>query len=189
VALPVLHVDNTDEVLDSVEIVPMLDEGRLGPMEKMFIGLRGSYGGVLMVGLVTTIVGMSLINPFSVAAGVLIGRKAYREDREARLKRRQNEARALVRRQLDDVVFQVGKQLKDRLRFVQRATRDHFTEIAEEHSRSLADSVLAAQKAATMFTAEREQRTKEIRAQLKRVDDLRKRAPMPVREPVPAGQA
>ena len=189
VALPVLHVDNTDEVLDSVEIVPMLDEGRLGPMEKMFIGLRGSYGGVLMVGLVTTIIGMSLINPFSIAAGVVIGRKAYREDREARLRRRQSEARSLVRRQLDDVVFQVGKQLKDRLRFVQRATRDHFTEIADEHSRSLNDSVLAAQKAASMFTAEREQRMKELRAELKRVEELRKQAPVRAAEPVPAGRA
>ncbi|MFC0678272.1 dynamin family protein [Lysobacter korlensis] len=189
VALPVLHVDNTDEVLDSVEIVPMLDEGLLGPMEKMFIGLRGSYGGVLMVGLVTTIIGMSLINPFSIAAGVVIGRKAYREDKDARLKRRQAEARALVRRQLDDVVFQVGKQLKDRLRFVQRATRDHFTEIADEHSRSLGDSVLAAQKAASMFTAEREQRMKEIRADLKRVEELRKQAPVRAAEAVPAGRA
>lgn len=189
VPLPVLHVDNTDEVLDSVEIVPLLDPGVLGPMEKMFIGLRGSYGGVLMIGLVTTIVGLSLINPFSIAAGVVIGRKAYREDKEARLKRRQAEGRALVRRQLDDVVFQVGKQLKDRLRFVQRATRDHFTEIADEHHRSLADSVLAAQKAATMFAAEREQRMKEIRAELKRVDDLRKQAPVRMPEPASAARA
>jgi GTPase Era involved in 16S rRNA processing len=194
VALPVLHVDNTDEVLDSVEIVPMLDDGTIGPLEKMFIGLRGSYGGVLMIGLVTSILGMALINPFSIAAGVVIGRKAYRDDREARLKRRQSEARALVRRQLDDVIFQVGKQLKDRLRFVQRATRDHFTEIADEHHRSLGDSVLAAQKAASMFTAERDSRMKQLRIELKRVEDFGKLAPVvaPDRGPAqraPAGRA
>jgi hypothetical protein len=189
VALPVLHVDNTDEVLDAVEVVPALDPGHLGPMEKMFIGLRGSYGGVLMIGLITTIIGMSLINPFSIAAGVVIGRKAYREDQESRLRRRQSEAHALVRRQLDDVVFQVGKQLKDRLRFVQRATRDHFTEIADEHHRSLGDSVIAAQKAASMFATEREQRVKELKARLKQVDDLRRRAPIREAQSVPAGRA
>jgi uncharacterized protein YdcH (DUF465 family) len=160
----------------------------------MFIGLRGSYGGVLMIGLVTSILGMALINPFSIAAGVVIGRKAYRDDREARLKRRQSEARALVRRQLDDVIFQVGKQLKDRLRFVQRATRDHFTEIADEHHRSLGDSVLAAQKAASMFTAERDSRMKQLRIELKRVEDFGKLAPVvaPDRGPAqraPAGRA
>ncbi|MFM6905192.1 MAG: Isoniazid-inducible protein iniA, partial [Acinetobacter tjernbergiae] len=76
------------------------------------------YGGVLMFGLLTGIFGMALINPLSVGAGLLLGRKAYREDKETRLKRRQGEAKALVRRQLDDVTFQVGKQLKDRLRLV-----------------------------------------------------------------------
>ncbi|MDQ4138753.1 MAG: Isoniazid-inducible protein iniA, partial [Actinomycetota bacterium] len=187
--LPMLHVDDTDDVLDPVEIVPMLEPGYLGPMEKMFIGLRGSYGGVLMVGLVTSIMGMSLINPLSLAAGLIIGRKAYREDKEARLKKRQADARALVRRQLDDVSFQVGKQLRDRLRFVQRSIRDHFTEIADEHSRSLGDSVVKAQKAAGMYAVEREQRMKEIRAELKRIDDLRRQAPVPAPVPATAGEA
>ncbi|MBJ2119680.1 dynamin family protein [Arthrobacter sp. MSA 4-2] len=172
VRLPVLSVSDTQDVLSPVEKVPTLDPGRVGPLQKVLIGMRGSYGGVLMFGLLTGIVGMSLINPFSVGAGLLLGRKAYREDKEARLKRRQGEAKALVRRQIDDVVFQVGKELKDRLRLIQRATRDHFSEIAEEHHRSLGDSVVAAQKAAATYALEREQRMQQIRAELKRVDAL-----------------
>jgi hypothetical protein len=125
-----------------------------------------------MFGLITGIFGMALINPLSVGAGLLLGRKAYREDKEARLKRRQGEAKALVRRQVDDVTFQVGKQLKDRLRLVQRSIRDHFTGIAEEHHRSLADSVAVAQKAATTYTLQKDVRIKDIRAELKRVDAL-----------------
>ncbi|WP_411722231.1 dynamin family protein [Mycetocola sp.] len=177
VALPVLRVDDTTEVLDPVESMPDLDPGTLGVMQKVLIGARGSYGGVLMVGLLTGIVGMSLINPFSLAAGVLIGGKAFRDDKDARLQRRRGEAKQLVRRQIDDVIFQVGKQLKDRLRFVQRATRDHFTGIADEHHRSLTDSVLAAQKAANSFTQERAHRIAEIKVELKRVAALRNQAP------------
>jgi hypothetical protein len=158
-------------------------------MQKVLIGMRGSYGGVLMFGLLTGIVGMSLINPLSVGAGLLLGGKAYREDKEARLKRRQNEAKTLVRRQIDEVVFQVGKQLKDRLRLVQRGTRDHFTEIAEEHHRSLSDSVLAAQKAAASYTLEREQRIRDIKAALKRVEALSQQAQALEAKPVPAGSA
>jgi hypothetical protein len=170
--LPLLRVSDTGDALDPVDDMPGLDNGRINPMQKVLIGMRGSYGGVLMFGLLTGIFGMALINPLSVGAGLLLGRKAYREDKEARLKRRQSEAKALVRRQLDDVVFQVGKQLKDRLRLVQRSTRDHFTEIAEVHHRSLSDSVSAAQKAATTYTLEKDRRIKDIQAELKRVDAL-----------------
>jgi Dynamin family len=176
VALPVINVDDTRDVLDTVGGVATLDSGRLGAMQKFYIGLKGSYGGVLMVGIITGIVGMSLINPLSLAAGAVIGRKAYKDDTEARLLRRRNEAKMLIRRQVDEIIFQVGKQLRDRLRIVQRTTRDHFTAIADEHHRSLADSVLAAQKAATMYATERDKRVTVLRRDLERVDALTKRA-------------
>ncbi len=185
VALPVLRVSDTGDALDPVDDMPGLDDGHINPMQKVLIGMRGSYGGVLMFGLLTGLFGMALINPLSVGAGLLLGRKAYREDQEARLKRRQTDAKALVRRQLDDVVFQVGKQLKDRLRLVQRSTRDHFTEIAEEHHRSLSDSVSAAQKAATSYRLEKDMRIRDIKAELKRVDALHRAAE--VIAAVPAG--
>ncbi|WP_426227709.1 dynamin family protein [Pseudarthrobacter sp. DSP2-3-2b1] len=170
VALPALRVSDAGDALDPVDDMPGLDDGRINPMQKVLIGMRGSYGGVLMFGLLTGIFGMALINPLSVGAGLLLGRKAYREDKEARLKRRQGEAKTLVRRQLDDVTFQVGKQLKDRLRLVQRSTRDHFTEIADEHHRSLADSVTAAQKAASVYRLEKDMRIRQIKEELKKVD-------------------
>lgn len=176
VALPVINVDDTRDVLDTVGEVATLDSGRLGAMQKFYIGLKGSYGGVLMVGIITGIVGMSIINPLSLAAGAVIGRKAYKDDTEARLLRRRNEAKTLIRRQIDEIIFQVGKQLRDRLRIVQRTTRDHFTAIADEHHRSLADSLLAAQKAATMYATERDTRVTALRRDLERVDALTKRA-------------
>lgn len=176
VTLPVFRVSDTGDALDPVDEMPTLDDGRIKPVQKVLIGMRGSYGGVLMFGLLTGIFGMALINPLSVGAGLLLGRKAFREDQEARLKRRQGEAKALVRRQLDDVTFQVGKQLKDRLRLVQRATRDHFTEIADEHHRSLTDSVSAAQKAATTYALEKDVRIREIKAELKKVDAVSRAA-------------
>lgn len=176
VSLPLLKVDNTDEVLDPVQAVDKLDPGRLTPMQKMFIGMRGSYGGVLMFGLLTGMFGMALINPISIGAGILIGGKVYKDEQDARLKRRRSEAKTLVRGHIDEVVFQVGKQLKDRLRLVQRGTRDHFIDIAEEHHRSLGESVLAAQKAATTFSRERDERITSIRQELERIEALHSRA-------------
>lgn len=177
IPLPTVRIDDTEDVLEGVDFVPDLDPGHLGPLQKMLIGMRGSYGGVLMFGLLTGIIGLSLINPFSLAAGVVIGSKSYRDDKENRLKRRQSEAKSLIRRQLDDVVFHVGKQLKDRLRMVGRATRDHFTELADEQHRSLAESVLAAQKAATLFSKDRDERMAALKTGMARVDALRAQVP------------
>ena len=88
----------------------------------------------------------------------------------------QSHGENLIRRQVDEIIFQVGKQLRDRLRLVQRITRDHFTAIADEHHRSLADSVLAAQKAANMYASDRDRRIQQLRADLKQVDALSSRA-------------
>ncbi len=175
--IPAIDVGDTQGVLDTVEQISGLDSGRLGAGEKIYIGVRGSYGGVLMVGLATGLIGMSLINPLSLLAGVLVGRRAYREDMSARLNRRQQEAKTLVRRYIDEVTFQVGKQLKDRLRLVQRAARDHFGSMAEELHRSLSDALNAAKQAAGTYTSKRDERVMELRSQLEQLETLRKGIP------------
>ncbi|MDF2492355.1 MAG: iniA, partial [Microbacterium sp.] len=170
--IPYIDVGATDGVLDPVEPLQVLGEGRMSAAEKIYVGVRGSYGGVLMVGLATSVVGLSLLNPLSLLAGVVVGRKAYREDMASRLARRQSEAKNLVRRHIDDVVFQTGKQLKDRLRLVQRVARDHFGSIADELHRSLSESVLAAKQAAANDSADREGRVAQLRAQRQRTRQL-----------------
>ncbi|MEZ3159218.1 dynamin family protein [Microbacterium sp. BWT-B31] len=175
--LPVIAVGDTEGVLDPIEEISELDAGTMSAGERIYIGVRGSYGGVLMVGLATGLIGLSLINPFSLLAGILVGRRAYREDMSARLTRRQFEAKNLVRRHIDEVTFQVGKQLKDRLRIVQRTARDHFTSIADELHRSLSEAVLAAKQAAGTFSTDRENRKKQLLEQLRVLEQVRARVP------------
>ena len=171
-ALPELFVADVDEALGALVDVADIDRGSLTLRERVLIGLKGSYTGVLMTGLATSLVGLAIINPVSLAAGAVIGTKAYRDDQAARRHRRQAEAKAAVRRHLDEVVFQVGKQLKDRLRMVQRTLRDLITDTAEEMSRSAADAVRAATRAAKVATAEREARIRELRQELTRIERL-----------------
>jgi Dynamin family len=171
-ALPELFVADVDEVLGTLVDVADIDRGSLTLRERVLIGLKGSYTGVLMTGLATSLMGLAIINPVSLAAGAVIGTKAYRDDQAARRHRRQAEAKAVVRRHLDEVVFQVGKQLKDRLRMVQRTLRDLIADTAEEMSRSAADAVRAASRAAKVATAEREARIRQVRQELARVERL-----------------
>lgn len=172
--LPRVLISDTAGVLDPVPDMIELKGDRIRLGGKILIGMRGSYGGVLMFGLLTGAMGMALLNPFSLGAGVFIGVKAYRDDKKNRVLRRQGEAKAIVRRQLDDVSLHVLKQSKDRLRLVQRTLRDHFTEIANELHRSLSDSVEAAQRAARTSAVDREKRINQLRGQLSQLENLQK---------------
>ncbi|MCA1834964.1 MAG: Isoniazid-inducible protein iniA, partial [Actinobacteria bacterium] len=139
-------------------------------------GMRGSYGGMLMFGMLTTLAGLSLLNPISLAAGLLLGGRTLREDKQNRLKRHQAEAQMLLRKQVDDASFHVSKELRDRLREVQRLLRDHFTDVATELHRSLSESIQAAEKAANTEASARKQRIHRIKTELAQIDMLRQHA-------------
>ena len=86
----------------------------------------------------------------------MMGGKAIGDERKKLVTRRQNEAKAAMRRYVDDVTFQVAKDSRDRLRAVQRDLRDHFTAQADQLKRSLLESQQAAERAVKASRAERE---------------------------------
>jgi hypothetical protein len=137
--------------------------------------LKGSYGGLLMFGMLTGLVGMALLNPISVAAGLVLGGKALREERQKGLKKRRADAKAAVRKHSEEVIFHVGKDSRDMLRLMQRALRDHFTAEAELLSRSLAESVAVTQRAVKSDRAERTRRIADLKAELDRIAELERR--------------
>ncbi|HVM14764.1 MAG TPA: dynamin family protein [Egibacteraceae bacterium] len=141
--------------------------------QQALTGLRGGYIGVLMFGLMGTLVGMSLLNPFSIGAGLLLGGKTISDERRRIIQRRQNEGKAALRRYVDDATFQVGKDSRDVLRGVQRTLRDHFTELAEQMNRSLKESQAAAERSVKTSKADRERRLGEIGEQIERLSVLR----------------
>ncbi|MFN2321104.1 MAG: dynamin family protein [Dermatophilaceae bacterium] len=173
-SFPSFELAESGGVAGAVPSIGALDEGHLNLAQKVYIGVRGSYGGVLMTGLMTGLAGLALVNPISVGAGVILGTKAFREDKEQRLQRRRSEAKVIVRKYADDVIFYIGKQLRDRLRDVQRTVREYYTEAAADMSRSLATSVQQAQQAAEASVTERRDRLDVVSAALTRVESLRK---------------
>jgi hypothetical protein len=162
----------TDEVgeLD----VPKLDP--FGAGQKIFTGLRGSYGGVLMFGLITSLAGLPLINPISLGAGAAFGGKTIKDESDARLKRRQAAAKATAQRHIDDVFLACGKETKDLGRQVQRVLRDHITERAEDLAQRIAESSRVARQTAQSAAAEREQRRQRLATRLEELVELHRRA-------------
>jgi Dynamin family len=145
---------------------------KFGVGQKAFIGLRGGYMGTLMAGMYSTFMGLTLLNPFSAAAGLLMGGKMMRDESRRLLDRRRTEAKNTVRRYVDDVSFQVGKQSRDMLRYMQRELRDHFMARSEELVRSAQESLTAAERALQAGEAERRQRVADLHAELERIAAL-----------------
>ncbi|MDQ3765176.1 MAG: dynamin family protein [Actinomycetota bacterium] len=182
--LPKLRTEVAD-ALSSVRAMRLRQGEPFGIGQKALTGLRGGYVGVLMFGMLGTVVGMSLINPFSVGAGILLGGKTITDERRRIVIRRQNEAKAAVRRYVDDVKFQASKESRDMLRRVQRDLRDHFTAQAEEMNRSLGDSLRAAEKAVKTSKGDRERRLAEVKSELERLETLQQKVRTLL---LPAGQ-
>jgi hypothetical protein len=175
--LPELRLGDTASTLDAVPelAAPHADDPKL--VGKLLTGLRGSYGGAVMFGMLTMLVGAtSIFNPVALLGGLVLGGKTLRDDKHGRLKRQQAEAQMLLRRQIDDVTFHVGKECRDRLRQVQRLLRDHFSEVATELQRSLTESIQAAEKAAHTEDSQRQQRINRLKAELAQIDAVRQDA-------------
>jgi hypothetical protein len=176
ISLPDLRFDQSPGVAGKVDRLAQPEAEGFGIGQKLFTGMRGGYGGLLMIGMATSIAGLGLLNPFSVGAGLLFGGKTVRDERKRMLQRRQSDAKTAVRKHIDEVTFQVGKDSRDTLRLAQRQLRDHFSALAEEVSTSLAASVMAAQGAVKTTTSEREKRIRDLKAELSRIDGMSARA-------------
>lgn len=174
--LPQLKLNDPRFALDSVQSLEELESRKSGLISQAVNTLRGSYGGVLMVGVVSSLAGLALLNPWSIGAGVILGAHTFWEERKNRSARRQAEAKLAVSRLMDDVIFQVGKEATFRLREVQRYLRDHFTAVANELLRSADDAVYAAQMASQAHAEERDARLAQVADRLSQLRQLRVQA-------------
>ncbi|ANN19979.1 isoniazid inducible protein IniA [Amycolatopsis orientalis] len=162
----------TGSGVDSIPEVgtPKIERFKIG--QKLFTGLRGSYGGVLMFGLVTSLAGLPLINPVSLGAGVAFATKSVRDEGGMRLQRRQALAKAAAQRHVDDVFIRFSKEIKDEIRHVQRRLRDHFAALSDE----LAEELTRQRELIVAGSAERERRTQRVKKEIDRLAALHRKA-------------
>jgi replication fork clamp-binding protein CrfC len=166
ILLPDLSARDMGADFGRLKSLAELESKPAGKGQKVVTGLRGSYGGVVMIGMLSSVAGLGLFNPLSVGAGLVLGRMAYKEDKEQRLLRARAEAKTNVRRFVDDVSFVVGKESRDRLREIHRKLRDHYRDIGNELTRSLNESLQATITGAHLEEAERDNRIRELERQL-----------------------
>ena len=168
-ALPGAFPANFDDALK----LPGIEN--FGVAQKMFVGMRGGYSGLLMFGLATTLAGMPLINAISLGAGAAFGAKSVFEERGVRLKRRQAAAKTAAQRHVDDFFLRYSKASKDAARAIHRVLRDHFSDLARKRQAEITESAKAIKRTVDTEAAEQAQHANELRARLTELGGLRER--------------
>jgi Dynamin family len=154
------------DAFDSVAGLEEPSTGAFGVGHKVFTGLRGSYGGLVMFGLLTSLAGFPLVNAVSLGAGALFGGKTLKDEGENRRLRRQVGAKQIVQRHIEDFFLKFSKDCRDVVRQAHRTLRDHFTAVAEEMQDMLIESARQAKQNADRGAAERSRRNIEIEREL-----------------------
>ncbi len=139
---------------------------------KAMTAMRGSYGGLLMFGMMAQMAGLAMLNPATAAVGLLMGRRAVKDDRERQLTAQRQQAKVTARQFIDDTGFEVGKEMKDSLRTLHRRLRDHYQNRADEMQRSINTALAAATEARNRDQQERAGRLRDVQAELGRLDQL-----------------
>lgn len=165
VEIPEVSASDMAAGVGRLKSLARLESKPISKGHKVITSMRGSYGGVLMFGMLTSVAGLGMFNPISLGAGLLMGRKAYHEDMDNRMLRVRNEAKTNLRRFIDDVLFAVTKESRDRLKLIQRQLRDHYREIANQTTRSINESLQAMLSAARLEETERANRIRELERQ------------------------
>lgn len=106
-----------------------------------------AYSGFLMFSMLTKMAALAIPTPFGVAAGLLMGRSGFLDERKRQLEKRRTSAKNAVRRFVDEFNLQVGKDSRDAMRTVQRELRDAYSARVEELQRSTTEALAAAKKA------------------------------------------
>ncbi len=174
-----LDVANPTDVLTTIDSDTQIDVHKMGIATQGFSALRGSYGGLLMFGMLgrmAGLAGLAVANPATIIIGLFMGRQALKGEKERQLTVRRNQARQALRKYTDEVSFVVGKDSRDTLRQVQRRMRDYFAARAEELHRSTSEALAAAQQAVRSDESTRQKRMRDVDAELKRIGVLRDKA-------------
>jgi hypothetical protein len=168
-----LDVPNPSELLKAVESTADVELNEGDGLSTGMNTLRSSYGGALMFGMFGQMVGLALINPVGVVAGIIFGGKAYRDEKNRALAQRRSQAKNAHRKYTDELAFQVGKDVRDTVRRIQRQLRDQFTARAEELYRSTTEALHKAQLAIETDAKTRTKRLPDVEAELTRIRGLR----------------
>ena len=146
--------------------------------QKVFKGLnamRGSYMGLLMVGMLGNFVGLAMVTPLLIGAGLLFGGRQFLEERKRDVTRKRQQARTFIRQFVDDVQFEAGTRIRETTRDFQREMRDYYTDRIGELAQTYTEAVQNTQNSLKQDASTREVRMKDLATRVEKLTELRRR--------------
>jgi hypothetical protein len=144
-----------------------------------FAAARLTYGGVFILGAFGSLFSLSVAAPIGLVAGVVLGRKLVRDERERQLEYRRQQAKAELRRYVDEVGFVLGKDCRDAVRRTQRFLRDEFAARALLVERSSTQALAAVRDATGLPADERARRAADLDVTWRDLDRAARRVGVP----------
>ncbi|MFI5891557.1 dynamin family protein [Actinoplanes sp. NPDC051513] len=136
-----------------------------------FTAARVTYGGIYMIGAVGAFFSLALA-PIGLLAGMTLGRRMIKSERERQVEQRRLQAKGELRRYVDDVGFHVGRDCREAIRRTQRFLRDEFATRAQAVERSAAATAAAVREIAELPPEQRRRREGQLADQRRRLDQL-----------------
>ena len=137
-----------------------------------FTAARVTYGGFYMLGAIGALFNVAFAAPLALLAGATLGRRMIKSERERQAQQRRLQAKAELRRYVDDVGFHVGRDCREAVRRTQRFLRDEFAARAQVVERSAAATAAAVQEIAALPSSSRASRLVDLEDQRRRLDRL-----------------
>ena len=134
-----------------------------------FTAARVTYGGFYVVGAVLNPL---IAAPVGLLAGMTLGRRLLRSERERQIEQRRLQAKQELRRYVDDVQFHCGRDCREAVRRTQRFLRDEFATRAQSLERSAAATAAAVEEIASLPADQRRQRATALASQRAALDRL-----------------
>jgi hypothetical protein len=136
--------------------------------------LRGSYGGMMMFGIMGKIIGLALVNPVSLVLGGLLTVRTVKELRKQSLTQRRHVTKVDGQKYIGELALAARKDNGDRLERIRRQLRDRYHQRAKEHQESLAGALATAKADAKKSAKDRTSRIADVEAELARLVKLRR---------------
>jgi hypothetical protein len=140
-----------------------------------FTAIRLTAAGLITVGAVASLPWLAALAPVGVVAGMTVGRKLIRSERERQVQYRRQQAKQELRRYIDEIGFVVGKESRDAVRRAQRFLRDEFAGRAALTQQSSVKAMEAVRRTAQAPEEVRVVRARELDRKLADLDQLAER--------------
>ena len=154
---------------------PSFHPAKVSVGASVYAALRGSYGGLAMVGFFGGLAGVALTAPITVGIGLVLGGKQLRDERAKQLATRRSQARTAIRTYVDQVWSEFGTGSRNQLRALHTSLRTELTGAVERLRTDTRVALDAAIAAAGADVEARRRRRLDVEAELTRLGSVRTR--------------